>query len=169
MTKVLIISDSHGLTEEFAHIKERHQLKYMIHCGDSELGPDDPLLDDFYKVGGNCDFDPRYPEEQLINIDGLRFFVTHGHLHHVKTNLMTISYRAKEENAQVICFGHTHIAGAEHVDKQLFINPGSIRMPRNRKEKTYAIMEWDSPEDVTVNFYSIDGKPVEELKCNASF
>ncbi len=37
--KVLIMSDSHGLTHEISIIKERHKqdVTAMIHCGDSEL------------------------------------------------------------------------------------------------------------------------------------
>ncbi|WP_010651072.1 YfcE family phosphodiesterase, partial [Oceanobacillus massiliensis] len=103
MTKVLILSDSHGLTDELNAIKERHQVKSMIHCGDSELDMDAAELEGFYKVAGNCDFDVRYPDEQTLEIGGLIFYVTHGHLHNVKMDLMGLSYRAKELNADVIC------------------------------------------------------------------
>lgn len=168
MTKVLILSDSHGLTDEITEIKERHQLKHMIHCGDSELDMDASELDGFLKVGGNTDYDVRFPEEQKSTINGLTFFVTHGHLHNVKANLMTVGYRAQEVNAQVICFGHTHIAGVEQIGKQLFINPGSIRLPRNHPEKTYAIMEFDSANDITVTFYKVDGEVVNDLTYHAS-
>ncbi|MGJ9457124.1 metallophosphoesterase family protein [Oceanobacillus sp. CF4.6] len=168
MSKVLILSDSHGLMDEVSVIKERHQIKSMIHCGDSELDLDAQELEGFYKVAGNCDFDTRYPDEQTIKLDGTTFYITHGHLHNVKSNLMGLSYRAEEEKAQVICFGHTHIAGVEQVDKQLFINPGSIRQPRNRTEKTYAIMEWDTLASITVNFYTVTGERVDDLTYNAS-
>ncbi|UJL44990.1 metallophosphoesterase [Virgibacillus sp. NKC19-16] len=168
MTKVLILSDSHGLRDEIIEIKERHQLKHMIHCGDSELDMDALELDGLIKVGGNTDHDARLPEEQKITINGLTFFVIHGHLHNVKANLMTAGYRAEEAGAQVICFGHTHIAGAEQIGEQLFINPGSIRLPRNRPEKTYAIMEFDSTDDITVTFYTVDGEVVDELTYHAS-
>ncbi|WP_087971830.1 metallophosphoesterase [Oceanobacillus rekensis] len=168
MTKVLILSDSHGLTDELTVIKERHQLELMIHCGDSELEMDAKELVGFYKVAGNCDYDVRYPNEQTIELDGVTFYITHGHLHNVKQNLLGISHRAEEEKAQVICFGHTHIAGAEQVGMQLLINPGSIRLPRNRAEKTYAIMEWENPSAITVDFYTVTGKKVEGLTTQAS-
>ncbi|GAB3050046.1 metallophosphoesterase family protein [Virgibacillus ainsalahensis] len=168
MTKVLILSDSHGLTDEIVEIKERHQLNHMIHCGDSELDMDFPELDGFYKVGGNTDHDTRFPDEQTITVDGLTFFVAHGHLHNVKANLMTIAYRAEEVSAQVICFGHTHVAGAEKHGNQLFINPGSIRLPRSRSERTYAIMEWDSINNIQVNFYTTNGQFVEDISYKVS-
>lgn len=169
MAKVLVVSDSHGLTEELAEIKERHQLTYMIHCGDSELDMDSPQLDGFYKVGGNCDFDPRFPEEQVLEIDSLTFLAVHGHLHNVKLDLMKLSYRAEEADAQIVCFGHTHIAGAEQTGNQLFINPGSIRLPKKRTEKTYVILEWENVKDVKVSFFTIDGEEVAELSVQASF
>lgn len=168
MTKVLILSDSHGLTDEITQITERHQLVYMIHCGDSELDMDAPKLEDFIKVAGNCDSDTRFPDEQTIQIEDLTCYVTHGHLQHVKMNLINLSYRAEEANAHVVCYGHTHIAGAEQIGKQLFINPGSIRLPNNRKEKTYAIMEWSSLEHVEVNFYTTTGELVKDLSYKAT-
>ncbi|WP_156291216.1 metallophosphoesterase [Oceanobacillus salinisoli] len=169
MYEVLILSDSHGLTDKITEIKKRHQIKTIIHCGDSELDFESKPLDGMYKVAGNCDFDSRYPNEEVITVGELTFFVTHGHLYHVKSNVMSLSYRAEEVGANVICFGHTHIAGAEQVDQQLFVNPGSIRLPRNRREKTYAIMKWESINDVHVNFYSVDGEEVRELAYHGSF
>lgn len=163
MTKVLILSDSHGLTEEVTAIKNRHKLEYMIHCGDSELEMDASELQGFFKVGGNTDMDTRFPNEQRVSIGNMTFFVVHGHLHQVKSGLAPLSYRAEEEGAQVVCYGHTHNAGAEKVGNQLCINPGSIRQPRNRPEKTYAIMEWDESNQVEVTFYTTDGQVVEDL------
>lgn len=168
MPKILIVSDSHGLTDEIKQIKEQHQTEYAIHCGDSELDLDAPELEGFVKVAGNCDVDTRFPDEQLTEIAGVKIFVAHGHLYQVKSDLMPLSYRAQEEGASVVCFGHTHIAGAEKVAGQLFINPGSIRLPKNRREKTYAIMEWTTEDDVAVSFYTTDGKLVHELTYHTS-
>ncbi|RYG74845.1 metallophosphoesterase [Lentibacillus lipolyticus] len=168
MPEVLIISDSHGSTEELAAIKKRHSPEFMIHCGDSELEMDAPELDGFIKVAGNCDADARLPEEQTSTIGGLHFFIAHGHLHQVKTNPMAIAYRAQELEAQVVCFGHTHMAGAEKVGQQLLINPGSILLPRRRTEKTYVLMTWDTLEDIRVDFYTMEGSWLDELSLRTS-
>jgi len=169
MTKVLILSDSHSLTEEICQITERHRVNHLIHCGDSELDMDAPELEPFIKVGGNCDPDTRFPDEQTIKIENFTYFITHGHLYQVKMNLTALSYRAEEVQADVVCYGHTHIAGAEKLGGQLFINPGSIRLPNNRSEKTYAIMEWDSSDHVQINFYTTDGEWIEDLSYQTSF
>lgn len=49
--------------------------------------------------------------------------------------MLSLTYRAKELNAQIVCFGHSHILGAEMMDHILFINPGSLLKPRGHKEK----------------------------------
>lgn len=79
-------------------------------------------------------------------------------------SLMNLRYRAEEVGANVVCFGHSHIAGAELIDNMLFINPGSIILPRLRKEKTYAILEVDEAKNCVVKFFSIDGKEILELR-----
>ncbi|WP_080874211.1 metallophosphoesterase [Oceanobacillus timonensis] len=168
MTSVLITSDSHGLTKELEEMKEKHAADLYIHCGDSELDFDAEQLSAFYKVAGNCDFDSLYPEQEVIDLHGLRFFVTHGHLHQVKSSLTNLSYAAEEQGANIVCFGHTHIAGAEKIGHQLFINPGSIRMPRNRVEKTYAILSWEEANDVQVDFYTLKGGKVEDMTYHIS-
>ncbi|WP_138415462.1 metallophosphoesterase family protein [Aquibacillus sediminis] len=164
MPKVLLLSDSHGLTEEVTTIKYRHmdEVDKLIHCGDSELSEDSQELSQYIKVAGNCDLDGRYPDEQQITVDDLSFFATHGHLFQVKSSLMPLSYRADELGAKVVCFGHTHIAGAERVGDKLFINPGSIRLPRVRKEGTYAIVTWKD-HDIVVEFFDVNGKRVDDL------
>ncbi|GAA0442258.1 metallophosphoesterase [Lentibacillus halophilus] len=168
MPEVLIISDSHGSTKELNAIKERHSPELMIHCGDSELDMDAPELDGFIKVAGNCDMDTRFPEEQTSTVNSLNFFIAHGHLHQVKTNPMVIAYRAEEVGANVVCFGHTHTAGAEKLGQQLLINPGSVLLPRGRTEKTYAIMTWDTLDAICVNFFTVDGNHIEKLSRQIS-
>lgn len=168
MIKALIMSDSHGLKDDIESIKKQHRITHMIHCGDSELEADDPVLANMIKVKGNCDFGQGYINDQTVDVGELTLFITHGHLYDVRASLLPLSYRAAEENAHVVCFGHTHIAGAEKIADQLFINPGSIRLPRNRREKTYAILSYQSLEKIQVDFYTPDGKLVKDLTYRTS-
>lgn len=141
MKKVLVVSDSHGLEEPLSALRERHpDVDIFIHCGDSELPKNDRVLEGYVTVGGNCDFNPGYPNEELIEAEGIKIFVTHGHLYSVKSTLMNIQYRAHELGANIACFGHSHLLGAEMSGGILFLNPGSIRLPRGRKERTYLIL-----------------------------
>lgn len=157
MSKVLVVSDSHGLTNELVRIKEKHkaEVDFMFHCGDSELQADNQAIKDFVIVSGNCDFGSGFPEETIKTIGNKTILLTHGHHYHVKTSLMSLVYRAEEVNANVVCFGHSHILGAEVVNGILFINPGSIRLPKMRTEKTYVILEI-SGDKIELNVYDIN-------------
>jgi uncharacterized protein len=154
MSKVLIVSDSHGSTELLEGIEKRHgnDVELMIHCGDSELDEEAAAIKNFKSVKGNCDFYGNFPEDDRHVLNGVNIFVTHGHLYSVKTTLVNLFYKAKELQADIVCFGHSHILGAEMVDDILFINPGSIRLPRGRKERTYAILELDDKK-ATLRIY----------------
>ncbi|AGT33001.1 metallophosphatase [Geobacillus genomosp. 3] len=163
--KAVIVSDSHGLTDELAQIvmRHRHEVNLFIHCGDSELPAEADAIAPFAVVRGNCDWTAAFPDERIEEADGVRLFVTHGHLYGVKTSLLRLYYRAKEAGANIVCFGHSHLAGAEQIDDVLFINPGSIALPRGRKEKTYAVLEMDRGRTF-IQFCDIGGRPIPGLE-----
>jgi putative phosphoesterase len=162
--KVLIMSDSHGLTKEIADIVNRHknEVEFMFHCGDSELSAKSTELKSFQGVKGNCDFGSDLPNELLIDVNGISLYLTHGHLYNVKSTLMNLKYRALELNAKIACYGHSHIAGAELIDGILFINPGSIRLPVMRKQKTYVILEVVGNK-ANIMFYEVNGRMIEDM------
>ncbi|OEH91942.1 metallophosphoesterase [Bacillus solimangrovi] len=162
---VLIVSDNHGDEEILATLKERHHsdVDAFIHCGDSELPANEKSMEYFRSVRGNCDFDDKYVEERVESIDGVNCFITHGHLYNVKMSLMNIIYRAKEVGASIVCYGHSHIASVEEANGIVLINPGSIRLPRLRKDKTYAILSIEQSKKITVRYYTTEGTEVKEM------
>jgi putative phosphoesterase len=159
--KALIVSDSHGLTAELEQLKQRYkgETDIMIHCGDSELSARHAELDGYEVVRGNCDFERAFPNEMVQEVEGIRIFFTHGHLYNIKMTMQNILYKAKELEAHIACFGHSHIMGAEVVDGVLLINPGSILLPRSRMEKTYALLEIEGSNAV-VTFHELNGTEV---------
>lgn len=163
MSKVLIVSDSHGLTEELIQIKNRHQLQYNIHCGDSELMDDSSFLSDYITVKGNCDWQGNFPSIKKMTIDGLRFFITHGHHYNVKASLHNLTYAAEEADVDIVCFGHSHVPYVEKIGKQIFINPGSIRLPKQYNKPSYVVLEWTDHENINVNFYNLCGNILADL------
>jgi uncharacterized protein len=164
MSKVLIISDSHGLTKELEIIRERHlgEVDLMIHCGDSELMADNKAIEGYLTVMGNCDFTGGYPLETLTEVAGRKILVTHGHRFSVKTSLLKLAYKAEEVSADIVCFGHSHILGAEVIGGRLFLNPGSIRLPRERLEKTYVILDL-LDDKINMAVFEVNGKEIGEL------
>ncbi|RSD23351.1 metallophosphoesterase [Mesobacillus subterraneus] len=165
MKRVLIVGDSHGSTEMLEKIYGLHgkDMDLMIHCGDSELKENDEAIKHFKSVKGNCDFYGDFPDVDLHVVDGVKILVTHGHLYSVKSTLVNLYYKAKELQADVVCFGHSHVLGAEMVDDVLFINPGSIRLPRGRSERTYVILELDNG-NATLKVYDYDAGEITGLK-----
>ncbi|MGF9963372.1 metallophosphoesterase [Bacillus rhizoplanae] len=159
--KALIVSDSHGSVKELKQLKEQYEgnVDVMIHCGDSELTSQHSELEGFHVVKGNCDFAGDFSNDIITDVQSTRFLVTHGHLYNIKMTLQTLLYRAKEAEANVVCFGHSHILGVEIIDDILFINPGSILLPRSRREKTFALLEIQESE-IDIRFLTLDGATV---------
>ena len=63
----------------------------VFHLGDCErdtqrLGKEFPDLP-LYRVCGNCDREPVNPEVLQLTLDGVKFFLTHGHRYSVKYTL----------------------------------------------------------------------------------
>ncbi|MFS0780674.1 metallophosphoesterase family protein [Bacillus sp. 1P06AnD] len=166
--KILIVSDSHGQTDILHKLKARYasEMAAMIHCGDSELNNGDEAIEGFTYVRGNCDYDSAFPNERTEEIGGYRFFITHGHLYNIKMNLQSITYKAEEAEAQFVCFGHSHHAGSMQGDDGLiYINPGSISLPRGRKEKSFAILEIEDSK-ANVQFLDDEGKTIQSLSAS---
>ena len=164
MSKVLVVSDSHGLTKELEVLRERHldDVDLMIHCGDSQLMPEDKWISGYLTVMGNCDFGGEYPLDTTTEVAGRKFFITHGHRYSVKTSLMNLKYKAQEANADIVCFGHSHVLGAEVIDGTLFLNPGSIRLPRERLEKTYMVLDL-LDDKIKLSVFELSGRELVDL------
>lgn len=169
MNEVIIVSDSHGFTEELAMIDSRHETGNKIHCGDSELQVDSPFIKPYQTVKGNCDWNVNFLEEKIIEIAGLKIYVTHGHLYGVKSSLLQLQYRAEELGVDVVCFGHSHIAYAEKIGDILYINPGSIRYPNRRKKPSYVALSWDDAAHVKVQFYHVNGSEITDFPYAENF
>lgn len=134
--QILVMSDTHGDSNVIEKVRGFYpNVDAVIHCGDSELPFSHKALMGMKKVRGNCDIDKAFPDEIVFDLEDATIFVTHGHLFNVKTSILSLSYRAKEVNAQIACFGHSHVLGTEMIDDVLFLNPGSLLKPRGRKEK----------------------------------
>jgi len=144
--KILVISDSHNhvLDSQINKIKQHGSFDMLIHCGDKYKDADefaDKLnIKNIIKVPGNCDFVSDKPLVIHESIEGKNFLITHGHLHHVKTNIEKLKAYAKLNNAYVVIYGHTHCPQNEIIDNILFFNPGSTIFPRCGKG-SFGILE----------------------------
>lgn len=140
--KLLVMSDTHGDAEVIERVKHYHtDVDAVIHCGDSELPYNHPYMQNIHRVRGNCDRDINYLDEMIFRVGTERIYVTHGHLFDVKTSILKLTYRAQELGATIVCFGHSHILGAELINGTLFINPGSLLKPRRISDKSFVIID----------------------------
>ncbi|MBE6137942.1 MAG: metallophosphoesterase [Erysipelotrichaceae bacterium] len=129
--RILILSDTHSSNVEM----DLSSFDYVFHCGDRGVFK---KLDNIYYVRGNCDF--RGPKEIEMEINNKKFYITHGDMYGVKQDYNRLFYRAKELNADVVLFGHTHRCAHFEIEDILFINPGAY------EDTFYVIIDNDSLE-----------------------
>ena len=133
MMRVGVFSDSHGDSQALDELLEKMgHLDAACFLGDvardaeylqSRLAamPGQP---DFYAVRGNNDYYStcQLPWELLIELGGVRIYMTHGHR---LVSDMSLVYKAQEHGASVAMFGHTHVPYCAVEQGVLLLNPGS--------------------------------------------
>ena len=129
--KILVTSDSHGAVDAMRLAVEREQPDTVLFLGDC-LHDAEGLQRSFAKlpvetVPGNCDWGSLDEPERLIELDGVRILMLHGHTRGVKYNGMNAYYAAKEMGADVLLYGHTHCPLVNYDGTTYTMNPGSIR------------------------------------------
>lgn len=147
--KLLFISDIHGLKTNLNIIKEKFnefKCEKLIVLGDLYyIGPKGLVNEDYdisyvknflesFKdkiicIRGNCDSDvdimisefPIINELGMICTDKHDIYLTHGHIYNENN---------WEQKNSILVYGHYHTAFIKEKDNNLFINPGSISLPR---------------------------------------
>lgn len=168
MKKILLISDSHLENEILKNIIDFHSnIDIYIHCGDSCLCYNHPLLNQFIVVRGNHDEDQHLFYNRFLTVENFRILVTHGHLYDVYNTYTKICNEAKQLKCNLIFHGHTHIATSTLIDNIRIINPGSIMFNRGSYGfGTYAIVTIDQ-EKCYCNFYHhLTHKIVDNIVIN---
>lgn len=141
--KILVLSDSHGSVDTMLAAVEREKPQAIIHLGDMWADgralhralPEIP----FYQVEGNCDrysWEPCRDTTIIQMFDGVTCYMTHGHLHGVKTGLLRLALAAQEAGAGVALFGHTHSSLCTEQNGVLLVNPGSCKF----QSGSYAVL-----------------------------
>ena len=149
--KVLIVSDIHGGYENMLKVLENEKdFDLMLILGDilsgysyicSEVAD---LLNNYntkiISVRGNCDnshlellnFSCDNPYI-LTSIDNKLVFMTHGHLYDI--------HNIPIDDYDIYMQGHTHIPKMEIINDKLYLNPGSITLPRGMSNKSYIVYQ----------------------------
>ncbi len=159
--KLLVLSDSHGKTGLIYRLLEslHTELDYVIHLGDcfTDIDCYTTVFTDinFVMVTGNCDYCCKEIPYRIITVEGVKIFITHGHHYRVKSGLYTLLNAAKENNADLCLFGHTHRPETDTISDVLFINPGSLSLPRDGSKAGYALIHIESGK-IIPKFITLD-------------
>ena len=141
--KIGILSDTHMIKEcIYKSIPYLKDCYLIIHAVDNFS--DSKYIHNMTKVGimavnGNCDFD-NVEDELIFDIEDKVIFLCHGDKYNVKYGLDEIEANAKSIVADIVIFGHTHTPLNFKKDNIIYLNPGSVYLPRGVDYKSFSIM-----------------------------
>lgn len=134
MIRALVLSDSHRDAITLAQILRLHpEANAVFFLGDGERDFESPTVAALCEgkiitaVAGNNDFSSRLPTEQLVPLGGKRILALHGHTRYVKYDMQGLIDAAREQKADIVLYGHTHVPKIERIDGVYYMCPGSVR------------------------------------------
>jgi len=160
--KLLIASDIHGsacFCRDLLAAFDRESAEKMLLLGDILYhGPRNDLPEEYAPkqvlamlnerkrrilcVRGNCDTEvdqmvlefPMMADYALIHLDGITMYATHGHVYH-KGHLPPLG------PGDILLHGHTHVPAWEDLGDWLYLNPGSVSLPKENSTRGYMTLE----------------------------
>lgn len=93
-------------------------------------------------VRGNCEAEvdqlllefPVMADYALMELAGHTMFITHGHL-------FNESRLPAHSESDILLHGHTHVHALKQVGGMIYMNPGSISIPKSESRRGYMTME----------------------------
>lgn len=141
------------------------EASYVVHAGDFLT---ESVLDAFVEeagtvagVIGNNDtaaVRERLPRKRVVESEGIRLVVVHGH-EHSETGLAMLG---RQEAADIVVFGHSHRPGVYEAGDVTLLNPGSHAQPR-RYRPAHAELESDGGT-ITGRLVEPNGTVFEEFE-----
>lgn len=131
--RILVLSDSHSGLSFMRRCIKVVRPDAVIHLGDyfddgAAMAEENEHIV-FHQVPGNCDRYRCSPFQKQIlcyPVGGAMLYMTHGHMHRVKSGIEWLLRDARAAGAQAALYGHTHIADCHREADGLWVlNPGS--------------------------------------------
>lgn len=177
--KIMIASDIHGSAGCCRQLLERfreERADRLLLLGDilyhgprndlpEEYAPKQVIAmlnehkDHIYCVRGNCEAEvdqmvlafPVLADYALLPVGKRMVFVTHGHIFN-KENLPPM------QKGDILLYGHTHVPVCEESGGFVFMNPGSVSIPKNGTPRGYMILdgtvfEWKTLDGETTGYF----------------
>ena len=159
--KIMIASDIHGSAYYLEQLLNRYDEEnpdkllllgdILYHGPRNDLpkgyAPKDVILLNTHKeeilcVRGNCDTEvdqmvldfPILADYCILYENGHMIFATHGHHYNMENPPML-------KKGDILLHGHTHIPVSEEFDERIYLNPGSVSIPKNGSAHSYMMLE----------------------------
>ena len=186
----LVISDIHGCASNLKTVLEAFENKYdgIICCGDflyhgprngvpAEYDPKETmaLLEKIrgriVGVRGNCDGEvdqmvlnfPLLSDNQTLPFmkkgEMKKIFIHHGHKYSSEELMRLIP------EGSVIVSGHTHVTVLKQADGYIWLNPGSVSLPKGEDGKTCGLLEITETGTVKIELRKITGEIIKSLEA----
>lgn len=154
-----VISDTHGDVDSIKKAVEKLVSADMwLHAGDYsrdarrlELLVNVPVV----AVAGNCDGKAYAKIDEFVNAGGKTVWVTHGHRYHVKLGLHELEWWGRQYEADIIVYGHTHVADIKWQEGKLIFNPGSAAYSRWNSSSTFGAIEISPDGNITARIIEL--------------
>lgn len=180
--KILFISDIHGIIDNLNIIEEKikkENIDKLVCLGDLYYAG--PSYNNSHQVDssrvlnflmkyqnilicmmGNCDSlvdvkasdFPINSGISLINTDELDIYITHGNEYNYEKS-------RKLNRKGILIYGHEHIPYIKKKENMVYVNVGSISLPRNNNKATYAIYD-----NKKITIYDIDNNIIDSINFN---
>ncbi len=150
MTKIIMISDSHGNRRKLENLINASNFDYIFFLGDGLSDLENLNNYNIKKVSGNCDFFSSEAITRYENLEGFKIMLTHGHDFKSKFTKSLMLENAKNNYCDIVCSGHTHKQGQEFIDGVLFINPGAF------KNGQYGVLTLEKNSKPNVELFTLD-------------
>ena len=160
--KMMIASDIHGsarFCREMLAAFDRERADRLLLLGDILYhGPRNDLPEEYAPkevlamlngrknrilcVRGNCDTEvdqmvldfPMMADYAVLFLDGLTVYATHGHRYNT-ANPPPLN------PGEILLHGHTHVPAWERHGHYLYLNPGSVSIPKEQSPRSYMTLE----------------------------
>lgn len=101
------------------------------------------------------------PPELVLTAARKRILLTHGHRYDVYYSSQQLYEAAREQQADFVFFGHTHIANVQDKAGITLLNPGSCSRPRGGQPHTFALVTLTASQPgndaIIYDYYQISG------------
>lgn len=162
MMKILIASDIHGSAKYCRALLEQYErenagrlllLGDLLYHGPRNDLPEayDPkqviallngLSDQIYAVRGNCEAEvdqmvlhfPVMADYALLPAGDRMIFATHGHV-------FNREHLPPMHPGDILLHGHTHVPACETLEKGIYMNPGSVSIPKDGAPRSYMVFD----------------------------